>query len=50
MENRATKVPACGTTSTSPSVASRATASDTGLRLTPSAAQISGLRMISPGR
>ena len=30
--------------------ASRATASDTGLRLTPSASQISGLRRISPGR
>jgi hypothetical protein len=36
IDRRATKVPACGTTSTSPSAASRATASDTGLRDTPS--------------
>jgi hypothetical protein len=35
IEKRATKVPACGTTSTSPSAASRATASATGLRDTP---------------
>ena len=46
----ATKLPCCGNTSTSPSSASRAIASLTGARETPSSSAISSLRSGAPGR